>query len=175
MSKLILSEFLSLPSIFEILRQSKLHLDKCRFFISEFKKVLCRTDFPTSFLKFLFLGLFHGLSHFVKRSESILTRFYYILRYFLRFLAKYINNYNCILVDSVYDSPSGIRINDSQFMAPSADGRHRSRVRKTKLLTKLKLAQQEACFKAGCLREGWSSYFAFKPDEGAYLYISSLV
>ena len=164
--KLILCNLSPDTTILEILRKSEFDLDESDFLIGEFEKVFCRTDSPTSFLKPFFLTLFHGLSHFVIGSESFLTSIDHTIRCFLRFLAKYSYNYNCILVDSVYDSPSCIGIIDSQFMAPSTDGRQRSRVRKAKLLTKLKLAQQEACLDAGFLGKWWSSNFAFKPDEG---------
>ena len=163
--KLILRKFLPYSTVLEILRQSKFNLDIGGFFISEFKEIFWRTDLPAGFLELLSLSLFHGLSHFVIGSESFLTSINHTIRCFLRFLAKYIYDYNCIQIDSVYDSPSCIGIMNSQFKAPSADGRKRSRVRKAKFLAELELTQQEACFKAGCLRKWWSSYFAFKPDE----------
>jgi hypothetical protein len=168
--KLILRKVLLYSTVLEIFRQSEFHLYIGHILVSEFKKILRCTDFPSSLLKLLFLRLFHNSFHFVVGFQPFLARIYYTFGCLLSFLAKHTDNYDCIRVDSVYDSPSGINIIDSQFMAPSANRWQRSRVRKAKLLTKLKLSQQEACFKAGCLRKGWSSNFAFKPGERLVFY-----
>ncbi len=163
--KLILSEFFLPAPVFKVPGERQLHLDNSNFFIREIQEVFDRTDLPSGPFKFLFFGLFHGLIHFIIGPESILDRFYYILRRFLSLLVEYFYDYNCIRVDSVYDSPGGCTVNDSQFVVPPPDGWHRARMRKAKLLTKLKSSQQEAGFETGCLRKGRSFYLAFKPDE----------
>ena len=174
--KLILSKLPFYSTVLEILRKGELQLDKRDFLIGKFKKILRSTDLPPSFLKSFFFALFHDLFHFVKGSESSLACFYHAFRRFLCFLAEHIYNYDYIQVDPVYDSPSGIGIDYSQFMAPSTDRWHRPRVGQTKLLAKLKLTQQEASLKAGRLGKWWSSYFAFKPDEGlVFLAITCII
>lgn len=168
--KLILSKLLPHTTILEIFSQCELYFDESDFLIGQFKEIFYRTDLPPSFLKSFFLFLFHRLIRFVKGSESFLACFYHALGRFLRFLAEHVCNYDYIQVDPVYDSPSGISIDYSQFMAPSIDRWHRPRVWQTQLLAELKLTQQEAGLETGCLGKRLRSYFAFKPDEGLILF-----
>lgn len=171
MCQLILSEFLASSPVLEIFGQRELHLDERDLFIGESQEVLDRSSFPSGFFKFLFLCFLHCLTRFVIRSESFLYSFYYRFWRFARLFAEHVGNYYCILIDSIYYSPGGILINDSQFVASSFYRRHWSRMRKTEFLAELELAKQKARFDASRLRKGRRSHFAFEPDERFILWL----
>ena len=61
--------------------------------------------------------------------QSLPASRYDLCRRSSRFLAEHLKDNNGIRVDSIYHSPGSSRVVDPKFMAPSTDGRHRSRMR----------------------------------------------
>ncbi len=165
MGKLILSELFLLTPFLKVSRERQFHFDVGNFLFGKIKEILNGSYLPSGLLKLIFFSPFHCLVHFIIGSESGFRGFDYIFGRFLCLFAEHIRNYNCIRIDSVYDSPCSCSVNDSQFMASSSNSRHRARMRKTKLLTELKPAEQEPCFQAGHLSKGRSFHLAFKPGE----------
>src|SRR3954468_8588993 len=75
------------------------------------------------------------------------------------FFREHLQNHDRITVDSIYDSPGGAFIDDSQLVTPGGNRRHRARMRQRDVQASLERSEQEAGLLSRLRRKWRCLYF----------------